>query len=172
MISLQGRWCGSSVWAGVHSHARINDVPAELCTECAAMINAIDSDRPCHWRLHGDLTTLFSGQALWSRSFLVSTVPWGKCSTSLFYWSLLLSSFCAVGGENLFFFFFPWQTLPDVAKITFLGCRRMNHNKKREKERKRKKKPTSYVSHKFEEENLFYFVSSNVGWKEWSKQTF
>lgn len=50
--------------------------------------------------------------------------------------------------------------LPDVAKITFLGCRRMNHNKKK---KKKKKTPTSYVSHKFEEENLFYFVSSNVG---------
>lgn len=60
------------------------------------------------------------------------------------------------------FIYLPWQTLPDVAKITFLGCRRMNHSKRKRGIREKRNASYLHLRHKFEEENLV-FVLFNVG---------
>lgn len=78
------------------------------------------SNNPGFWP--GPLIHVFSGLHCPTRETLHQS----------FYWALILSSFCVVGGENIFIiiFLFLWQMLP-VAKITFLGCRSMNPNKKK-----------------------------------------
>lgn len=60
------------------------------------------------------------------------------------------------------FIYLPWQTLPDVAKITFFGCRRMNHSRRRREIREKRNTNGLHVRHNFEEGNLL-FVLFNVG---------